>query len=515
MNPSELDLKALAVDRSTEDRRSIVPPPRRWFSRYVVPLGLLLGFGTLVVLASAAQWLPRQPVTVIPVVVAKSTSQRGGSVLFQAPGWVEPRPTPIKVAALTTGIIEELLVVEGDYVEQGEPIARLVAIDAELNLAKAKNLVEIREAALEQIEAERQAAIVRLDRPLQRRAELATAHSELAKAQAVKQILPYQIAAAKAEVEFAEKSFVGKKAAQTAVAERAINQSERDLATAMATLQELLERQSSIDRELEALTAKTEALEQQLELRVEEKRQLDEANARARSARALCEEARLQLREAELILERTVIRAPVSGRILNLSAAPGSSVNEGHFGGSTVAEMYDPKKLQVRVDVRLEDVPKVSKGQPVEIRTASVSRVIQGRVLHLTSTANVQRNTLEVKVELIDPPETVSPEMLVSATFLAPATTEPSEPATRDEIILIPGQLVQAGGSGKFVWVVDDQQRAKQKIVETGAAAESGLVEIKAGLSVTDKVIVAGSETLKPGTRVLASEDRTLGVSNR
>jgi hypothetical protein len=82
--------------------------------------------------------------------------------------------------------------------------------------------------------------------------------------------------------------------------------------------------------------------------------------------------------------------------------------------------MYEPSRLQVRADVRLEDVSRVIPGAPVEIETAAVQGVVKGRVLQSTSTANVQKNTLEVKVELLDPPEALSPEMLVKASFLAP-----------------------------------------------------------------------------------------------
>ena len=169
-------------------------------------------------------------------------------------------------------------------------------------------------------------------------------------------------------------------------------------------------------------------MQQQLELLVEETRQLQEAKAKVASSAAIRDEAKLHLRQAELTLERTTVRAPMNGRILRLVASPGQRVmgldaNAGQ-SSSTVVEMYDPTRLQVRADVRLEDVPMVMPGAPVEIETASSGSVIQGRVLQTTSSANIQKNTLEVKVELIDPPPTVSPEMLVTATFLAPKTRQ-------------------------------------------------------------------------------------------
>ena len=36
--------------------------------------------------------------TVVPVFVTRSAAERVGTALFKAAGWVEPRPTPVRVA---------------------------------------------------------------------------------------------------------------------------------------------------------------------------------------------------------------------------------------------------------------------------------------------------------------------------------------------------------------------------------------------------------------------------------
>ena len=64
---------------------------------------------------------------VVPVHVARAEVQQAGTPLFKAAGWVEPRPTPILVAALASGVVERLLVVEDQAVETGQPVAELVA----------------------------------------------------------------------------------------------------------------------------------------------------------------------------------------------------------------------------------------------------------------------------------------------------------------------------------------------------------------------------------------------------
>ena len=119
MTELRLDLSKLALDRSPTKSIAGRPRPRRWLSRYVLPLTILLGFLALLGATAGHQLWPQQSVTVVPVIVKRSDVQQAGTALFQAAGWIEPRPTAISVAALAPGVIEELLVVEGQQVKIG------------------------------------------------------------------------------------------------------------------------------------------------------------------------------------------------------------------------------------------------------------------------------------------------------------------------------------------------------------------------------------------------------------
>ncbi|WP_182865371.1 efflux RND transporter periplasmic adaptor subunit [Stieleria mannarensis] len=518
MANTPLDLSQLALDRSPrEDATPTQPRRKRWLTRYVLPIGILCGFIALLVAATGRQLLPRPSVTVVPVVVKRAEVQQAGTTLFQAPGWIEPRPTAISVAALAPGVIEELLVVAGQYVQKEEAIAKLISIDAELDVQRAKNQLAIREGELKRAIAERDAARIRLENPVHLQVQLADAQSMLAKAQTELAKLPFLIQAAQANVDYARSSMEGKRSAKGAISGRIIDRAESDYAVSVANLKELRERRPNLQRESDALGEKATALKRQLELLVEETRQLEEAEAKVQSAEALRGEAELQVRQAELTLRRTVIRAPMDGRVLRLVAAPGSRVmgldsNAGHRS-STVIEMYDPERLQVRADVRLEDVPMVTRGQPVQIETASSADVIEGRVLQTTSSANIQKNTLEVKVELIQPPPTVSPEMLVTATFLAPAVANPSSESTETQRLFVPRELVQSDQSGASVWVVDADEIAQRRSVDLGGSSGDGLVEITSGVKLTDKLIASDTAGLEHGSPVQVSgDDQTLGI---
>ncbi|MCA9038324.1 MAG: HlyD family efflux transporter periplasmic adaptor subunit [Planctomycetaceae bacterium] len=516
MSDTQLDLRNLAINRSHSSTNG-KPRRRRRLLRYVLPLGILAGFVGLIVAASGRQFLPGTSVTVVPVIVQRSEIQKAGRALFQAAGWIEPRPTSVSVPALAPGVIEELLVVEGQEVKRGETIARLISVDAEIAVEQARASLALSEGELQRAQVELKAAESRLNNPLHLKAPLSEARSLLAKTITDSQKLPFVIRAAEATVDFTRRSFEGKRNAGESIPQVVVLQSERDYLTARAELEELQTRAPNLKREIEALQEKVQALEEQLGLLIEEHRQVGEARAKVNSATAACDDAGLRLRQAELTLQRMQICAPMDGRVLRLLASPGTRMmgleQTAGQNSSTVVEMYDPARLQVRADVRLEDVPLVTPGAPVEIKTASSFHPINGTVLQSTSTANIQKNTLEVKVELIDPPSTVRPEMLVTATFLAPRSNTPPELPLETDRIFVPRQLVSSNDSGSMVWVVDENNQANLRTVTLGGDGRNGLVEVTAGLNETDKLIASATSELNPGeTVVIREEDPMIGV---
>src|SRR5262245_13602768 len=102
---STVDLRQLAV-RHAEAPPPAAAPPRRWLTRYLLPGLVLAGFLALAAWAARDSLLPAHPVTVVPVLTSQAEMQQEGEPLFQAAGWVEPRPTPTVVTALAEGVIE-------------------------------------------------------------------------------------------------------------------------------------------------------------------------------------------------------------------------------------------------------------------------------------------------------------------------------------------------------------------------------------------------------------------------
>ncbi|MFI4852743.1 MAG: HlyD family secretion protein [Gimesia chilikensis] len=506
---SQVDLSQLALDRSA--------PPQlrghtrfRLLTRYLLPGTLLIGFAALIAYASRDLIFPPQPVTVMPVIVSQAQVRSAGTPLFQAAGWVEPRPTPIRVAALAPGVVEELLVVEDQKIKQGEPIARLVKVDAELALKNTIATEKLREAELQQARATLKAAEVRLSQPVHLEAVLSSAQAELAKIQTQLKNLPFMTRRAKADLEFARLDFERKKSARGAVTQRSIDESKTEVESTTAAYEELMGRKESLISEQKALQARCQALQTELKLLTAEQKARDEAQAQVVAATARLEQSQVAVDQARLRLERMTIRAPVTGRVYQLVAHPGASVGNNllsgmsHSDGSTVVTMYRPEWLQIRVDVRFEDIPKVALNQPVQIDNPALSEPVRGSVLFISSEADIQKNTLQVKVKIDEPTPLLKPEMLVDVTFLAPEHEQTEKAQDRESRIYVPRNMVQQNAAGQsFVWIADQsRQIARQQVIETSPQANGPLLEVRQGLNVSSRLIASPTSELQPDERI-------------
>jgi RND family efflux transporter MFP subunit len=518
---STVDLKQLAV------RRDAPPPsaPRRrrtqMLTRYLLPSGVLLGFAAVFGWAFRDSFLSSRPVTVVPVRATRGEVQRSGAPLFHAAGWVEPRPTPVLVAALAEGVVDKLLVVEGQSVKEGEPVARLIDIDARLALQTAEADLRLREAEVAGAKATLASARTNYEKPVSLEAAFAEADASLAQKETEKATLPAQLKSAEARSLLARQTLEGARHAPSGVTVLTTQQYESERGMSAAAVDELKARQARLEREITAQTQRRDALRQRLELKTEETRLLGEAEAALKAAEARAQQARVAVDTAALKLQRMVIPAPASGRVLALVARPGMRLMGFVTGSpqeaSTVVSLYDPQSVQVRVDVRFEDLPRVVPGQPVQIETPAVPGKLEGVVLRLTSQANIQKNTLEVKVAVKNPPAVLGADMLVQATFLAPAVDETKVGEGEALHLLVPRQLLDTGEGGGVVWVADQAAGlARRRTVKLGAETPGDLVEVTEGLNPADKLVSGGREGLRDGQRItVTGEDAVLGLAVR
>jgi hypothetical protein len=135
-------------------------------------------------------------------------------------------------------------------------------------------------------------------------------------------------------------------------------------------------------------------------------------------------------------------------------------------------------------------------------------------VLSITSITSIEKNTLQVKVTIDDPPDRVKPDMLVQVTFLAPKSDASEAESSAKMRVFVPRSLVATAEHGSTIWVADlTSMIARQKPVQLGGALPGGLIEVE-GLTPADKLIVGGREGLSDGDRIrVTGDDTSIGTT--
>jgi len=139
---------------------SIPEPSRHFVMRFGLPIAIITA--TFAILALASWKLVRQvhPVEAVTVVMRDVetdepiSSVASDELIVQAPGWVEASPYAVYAGALIQGIVDEILVLEGDYVEEDQPVATLISEDSELALTAADAIVALRKGEMNAAQAQ-------------------------------------------------------------------------------------------------------------------------------------------------------------------------------------------------------------------------------------------------------------------------------------------------------------------------------------------------------------------------
>ena len=385
-----------------------VPRPKsRWLLRLGAPAAIVILTLLLLGWASWDQIMPAASVRVSPVIVKTVQGQAVGSVAVQAPGWVEPDPHPYYASALADGVVEDILVLEGSPVKAGDVVARMVDDDARLALEQAQASLNQRQADLASARADLTAAERNLEHLVERTQAVATAQARLGELAASLVKVDADVAAARAKQAEIEDELTRKRELlpTKAVSEAVIARLELQLESQMALIRSTEAQRDVLTAQRSRFQADLNAAQQNLELLIIETRQVDKARAAVSSAEGAVQLAAAKRDEAQLRFDRMSVRSPVDGVVMLRLASPGSKLQRA--GGETsahVVHIYDPARLQVRVDVPIADAASVGLDQLAEVIVDVLpDHVFTGKVTRVVHAADIAKNTVEVKVAIDEP----------------------------------------------------------------------------------------------------------------
>jgi HlyD family secretion protein len=440
----EGDLKSLQIDRSK--RRSA--GPSKWATAWiVVGVLLLLGLGAWQVLAPR---LNAAPLVEVQRAVAVSAASAPNGVVLNATGYIVAAHK-IELAAKVVGKVNWIGVDKGDRVKEGQVLVRLEDDEYQAYLRQARGQLVNLQAKLDE-------------------ATHGSRPEEIAQALA-------NLDSAKADEENARVSL-----------DRARN-----------TVKEHLGSQQGLDDaqgRYDSAVHKVNSLQKVYELV-----KLGPRQEEIDSLRGQVEQAKGALAYAETNEDNTVIRAPVTGTILERAVEKGEFVTTSFVGDrgakGYVVSIADLNDLEVEIDISQNDFAKLHAGQHGIITTDAFPDLkYPGYIKEISPEANRQKATVQIKVKVEKPDDHLRPEMNASVAFLADEKPATTGNAAAKPVVMVPAAAVRDGA----VFVVFDG-RAVRRAVKTGPA-NSGNLRIEEGLIGGEDVIIGPPPGLKDGDKI-------------
>jgi len=438
------DLQSLRIDRTARGASNGEPPA--WARRYIV-----IGIAVVVLLSLSAlayRLLARDAPEVEVVRASAESSDVGGTVL-SATGYIVAHHT-INVNSKVTGRLAWIGVEKGDKVKEGQVLVRLEDEEFRAAYDQAKGAVDNARAYLDELEHG--------SRP----EEIQQAQHNLDEAQA------------------------------TLVNDKLTLDRTKELSTAGVVARQALDDATA---RFDSDQQRVNSLEKAFQLMKIGPRQ--EEIARARGALA---QAQGQLDYAKSQLDATVIRAPVTGTILDRTAEKGELITaqfaSAAAGGpqGSVVSLADLNDIQVELDIAQSDFARLGPKQKGIVSVdAYPDRKYNGEIAQISPEANRQKATVQVKVQVLNPDEYLRPEMNATVKFLAdekkPSNTQPAG-------AFVPATALRDHDGKKVVFLAFDGKARMREVHVMSQRTDGFLVD---GLVGGESVISAGPQDLKDG----------------
>ena len=208
-----------------------------------------------------------------------------------------------------------------------------------------------------------------------------------------------------------------------------------------------------------------------------------------------------QIRKASLQLSYTIITAPISGRVSSRMVDIGNLVGQGESTLLTTIMSIDP--IYTYFSPSQDDVRLFQKYRNKEKPDAFIEVKGNDEDIRLNGFVDFSNNTVDPTTSTITMRATINNEegKVLPGTFVYVNLFIND----KYKFLMIPPEVIFSDQLGKFVYIVDENSKAKRVTIETGYSTKY-YVSVKEGLKDGDQVIVSALVKLKDGQNIKATD---------
>ena len=199
--------------------------------------------------------------------------------------------------------------------------------------------------------------------------------------------------------------------------------------------------------------------------------------------------AKLNLENAYITLEKMNIRAPFRGVIVNLPYyTPGVET----ASGNVMVGIMDYSKMYIETQFPENAMEKLAVGQNVHITNYNIKEdTLQGKLTQLSPAINEDTRTFSGYIEISNPELKLRPGMFAKADVVT---------VRKDSVLAIPKDIIKNRRHGQLVYTVN-RNSAEEIAIQTGISDDE-YIEVEKGLKPGDKIVTRGYEWLRNRSKV-------------
>lgn len=211
---------------------------------------------------------------------------------------------------------------------------------------------------------------------------------------------------------------------------------------------------------------------------------VDEAESQLEMTRQEVVQARVARDQTRLMLDRTQVRAPFAGRVVERLREAGEYLTV----GGEVARLVDTDNIEVRAQAPMVVAGFLQEGMDVEVRDRD--REAPSQVRAVVPVGDERSRMIEVRVSLPS-----GNWVIGSAVRVALPRSEPTP------VVAVPRDALVLRQEAVYVFRVGEDDTVEQLSVQPGAGSGE-FVEVAGGVAAGDRIVVRGAERLRGGQKV-------------
>ncbi|AOR22485.1 efflux RND transporter periplasmic adaptor subunit [Clostridium taeniosporum] len=202
------------------------------------------------------------------------------------------------------------------------------------------------------------------------------------------------------------------------------------------------------------------------------------------------EQAKVAYEIASSNLDKLTLVSPVDGVITTKNCDSNEMISQ----QQPAFIISSPNTLEVNINVAQADINKFSAGQDLEVIIDG--QTINGKVQYVPLVVDSKTSLYQIKI-LIDNSSNI---------FKAGMSAEVNLSLEKNEnTITVPKKAVFEEDGKKYLYIVNDENRAIKTVVKTGIETSNN-IEIKSGINSDDTVVVGGITLINDGSKVFPVE---------